>query len=310
MQIWDVVVMKIAEVLESVLNPLCIETYKKTFPTQYIARLTDVCLKNSDYIRNVPLPTKETDFKRIVDTRMWLKVIREQPTLFEVRSISHTAELTQLVDELIVDFNRLAHRTTYNHFTRATVRQTAKRAERLIALLGQTHTGADESIRRIKERPDLLFHELNLDKFADGRAKPPALDPNNAAAAPAEPSLSEGDTEYLAPAASPILLEIHTENADKRTFVPDHAKFLVGRGQTNQLVIDDTAVSKRHLGVIFADDYGLLVVDLRSRNGTILEGIPIQPGVMHQWAIGQPITLGKTTLIPRWRVPSGSLNQG
>lgn len=299
MQIWDVVVMKIAEVLESVLNPLCIETYKKTFPTQYIARLTDVCLKNSEYLRNVPLPNKEADFKRVVDTRMWLKVVREQPTLFEVRTIAHTNELIRLTDDLITDFNRLAHRTAYNHFTRATVRQTAKRAERLIELLGQSHTGADESIRRIKERPDLLFHELRLDKFADGRAKPPA--PLVAETAP-----DEGDTEYLPVTASPILLEISVNGGEPKTFVPAGMKFLIGRGQTNQLVLDDKAVSKRHLGVIFTNDYGLLVVDLRSRNGTLLAGSPLPPGMMHQWEIGQPIMLGNTKLIPRWRKPGAS----
>ena len=52
----------------------------------------------------------------------------------------------------------------------------------------------------------------------------------------------------------------------------------VGRDSSNQLCVADPALSRRHC-VVIADGEKFSIRDLRSRNGTLVNGVPVAPTV-------------------------------
>lgn len=69
----------------------------------------------------------------------------------------------------------------------------------------------------------------------------------------------------------------------------------IGRTPGNDLVLDDSRISRRHARVE-VDDNGLRVVDLHSTNGTYLGDTRLLPGVAAKWGAGQPLRLGEISL--------------
>lgn len=65
----------------------------------------------------------------------------------------------------------------------------------------------------------------------------------------------------------------------------------IGRGRNNSIVLDDMLVSRQHVQ-ISADDYGLLIEDLGSRNGTFVNGRRIDRSHLHE---GDRIGIGAST---------------
>lgn len=68
--------------------------------------------------------------------------------------------------------------------------------------------------------------------------------------------------------------------------------FRIGQGAACDLVLSDRAVSRRHVELSFAEQ-GLLVVDLRSKNGTLLNGVRIREAIA---AGGESIRMGETVV--------------
>ncbi len=70
----------------------------------------------------------------------------------------------------------------------------------------------------------------------------------------------------------------------------------IGRDETDvdAAMLTDQSVSRRHATVAAADDGELVIADLRSRNGTIVDDLPItQPARLR---VGQPFLVGRTLL--------------
>jgi len=65
----------------------------------------------------------------------------------------------------------------------------------------------------------------------------------------------------------------------------------IGRSRSNSIVLDDMLVSRRHV-VITADDEGLLLRDLGSRNGTFVNGRRVEQTLLHE---GDRIGIGAST---------------
>ena len=76
-------------------------------------------------------------------------------------------------------------------------------------------------------------------------------------------------------------------------FPIDGLPFSVGRAATNQLAIQDAALSRRHC-VIVQSDRGFLVRDLHSRNGTYVNGLPISERDLRH---GDEIQIGHSVLM-------------
>ncbi len=68
-----------------------------------------------------------------------------------------------------------------------------------------------------------------------------------------------------------------------------------------EVVIDDPSVSRRHFR-IGRGSAGLYAEDVRSLNGTDLDGAPLQPFAPVALADGQTLTLGRVTLTVARRV--------
>jgi transcriptional regulator with GAF, ATPase, and Fis domain len=78
-----------------------------------------------------------------------------------------------------------------------------------------------------------------------------------------------------------------------REMVIDKEAFTLGSGSGNDLVLDDSAISKRHCE-IKVDDTGHQIRDLGSTNGTIVQGVRVAEAFLHP---GAEIRLGKTHII-------------
>src|SRR5262245_35645188 len=67
----------------------------------------------------------------------------------------------------------------------------------------------------------------------------------------------------------------------------------IGRDQSSSIVIPDLALSRKHCAVE-ADGDRLVVIDLDSRNGTVVNGVPIR---RHELADGDQLRIGDSALI-------------
>jgi pSer/pThr/pTyr-binding forkhead associated (FHA) protein len=68
-----------------------------------------------------------------------------------------------------------------------------------------------------------------------------------------------------------MLDEGEDEVQRKRTFIPFYGCLTVGKGEDNDIVVKDDLCSSKHL-LFFANDREVYVLDLKSQNGTWLNG--------------------------------------
>lgn len=74
----------------------------------------------------------------------------------------------------------------------------------------------------------------------------------------------------------PARLTLHYSDQPARTVVAENAReYLIGRGPECDVVVDDTRVSRRHARLTVSGD-GAEIVDLQSKNGTEVDGLPIE----------------------------------
>jgi DNA segregation ATPase FtsK/SpoIIIE, S-DNA-T family len=79
---------------------------------------------------------------------------------------------------------------------------------------------------------------------------------------------------------------------------------VVGREPGCDVVLDDPALSARHLRLTVADDVGVTVADLRSRNGSRLDGAALEPEAAVPLPPGAVLHAGRTLLaVEEPRVP-------
>jgi adenylate cyclase len=69
----------------------------------------------------------------------------------------------------------------------------------------------------------------------------------------------------------------------------------VGRSSTNDLQIFDSSISRKHIKLFRLENL-VFVEDLKSTNGTLVNGEPIEPGEGVQVGEGDTISLGNTTI--------------
>ena len=69
----------------------------------------------------------------------------------------------------------------------------------------------------------------------------------------------------------------------------------IGRASDNDIQIKDRSISRKHVKIIKKDEK-FLIEDLRSENGTWVNGIPIKPGYEFEVKEGFPIAIGDTVI--------------
>lgn len=69
----------------------------------------------------------------------------------------------------------------------------------------------------------------------------------------------------------------------------------VGRSPDNDIQVLDVSVSRRHLK-IKEKNKQIFINDLNSKNGTYVNGIPIEPGIDHELNVDTPIVIGTSVI--------------
>lgn len=77
----------------------------------------------------------------------------------------------------------------------------------------------------------------------------------------------------------------------------------IGRSDDNQVVIDDSQISRHHARIELKGEE-LYIVDLGSSNGTSVNGIAIKPESQHQLKSGDVISIGNASLTVRLTSPA------
>jgi hypothetical protein len=80
---------------------------------------------------------------------------------------------------------------------------------------------------------------------------------------------------------------------------PLRHRLSIGRDEGNDIVLDDTTVSRRHAVLRFVDDRWLLE-DRGSVNGTFVNGLRVPYGAQHPLRHGDRIAVGSATLAFSW----------
>lgn len=102
-----------------------------------------------------------------------------------------------------------------------------------------------------------------------------------------ERAVPEPAVQEPATAAAPTV----DPTTDESTPAPEDDTLSLGRARSNSIVLDDMLVSRHHAR-ISADDHGLIIEDLGSRNGTFVNGRRVQTTRLHE---GDRIGIGAST---------------
>lgn len=94
-------------------------------------------------------------------------------------------------------------------------------------------------------------------------------------------------------APQPFQFVMRTGPTPGKTFYLEDAEVTIGRDISNQVVINDAEISRRHAHLI-AQPNGYLLEDLGSTNGTQVNGVPIHG--RHPLSDGDRIQAGRLDL--------------
>src|SRR5262245_5346481 len=80
----------------------------------------------------------------------------------------------------------------------------------------------------------------------------------------------------------PARLTVHFPSRPARVVpLPDGREMVVGRDPDCDVVLDDDRVSRRH-AVLVSEDAAWSVTDLASKNGTLVDGVPVTSGALKE----------------------------
>jgi len=88
----------------------------------------------------------------------------------------------------------------------------------------------------------------------------------------------------------------------KNLDLPESGQVTIGRGKDNDIQLDDTAVSRNHIRLEFAET--MRIVDLESANGSTVRDQILKPGSSTDFAIGDSIDIGQTMLVVQRITPT------
>jgi pSer/pThr/pTyr-binding forkhead associated (FHA) protein len=98
-----------------------------------------------------------------------------------------------------------------------------------------------------------------------------------------------------------FFIEIITQDGQTKRVPLQQGSLIVGRSRSSSsIVLNDTRVSRVHLQINRDFDRGVLVTDLRSANGTTMDGNALLPNEPTHWSLGQVIGVGQTHLILKY----------
>lgn len=103
-----------------------------------------------------------------------------------------------------------------------------------------------------------------------------------------------------------IRVHVYTGPYDCRSYDIDKENALVGRGEENDVNVADASVSRKHARV-FKDGKAYYVKDLKSQNGTWIDGNIVKSGQKVEVGEGQIVALGNVLLCLGRKCPEGAI---
>jgi DNA-binding NtrC family response regulator len=107
---------------------------------------------------------------------------------------------------------------------------------------------------------------------------------------------SESETQALEPDARRrgVVSGLRAKNGIEYPLAPQPHRWLIGSGANCDLVLDDPYVSATHCILERRNGGALVVRDRRSRNGTLIDGNPVEAAEL---PVGARLAVGRTTLV-------------
>jgi pSer/pThr/pTyr-binding forkhead associated (FHA) protein len=90
-----------------------------------------------------------------------------------------------------------------------------------------------------------------------------------------------------------LKLVVKPSTTDRREFPLERGTIYAGRGNANDIKIEDPTVSNSHAQII-VEEGRVIIKDLGSKNGTYINGLPVTEGILQP---GQSVRLGAVELI-------------
>ena len=114
--------------------------------------------------------------------------------------------------------------------------------------------------------------------------------------------MAEGDTLITDSPVGQRLQQFSNKKENMLMFgnktIPMISKITIGRGSSNTIVIDNSLASRQH-AIIQKIKEAYFICDLKSTNGTFINGKKIKPEKYLKLKLGDTITIGKSDLIMR-----------
>jgi hypothetical protein len=300
--------------------------YKNRFPNSYMTEIQEKLRNLNGHYPPDIFTSDDLLLAKLDDPKAWLDLMsRRWNDLFLQKSGStgkrHVENLKDVRDK-------------WAHSAPLTVQDAYSAAVTAINLLKDFQ--CDKAVQDIRAIFSELDKTQYVDPASPQVAPEPAVQPSVEAlstvtatveiAAPSElmsPVAVESAVVVLsptAPEAMPVVEEL-TENTDRIHAYPENGDFyiqiiglegetydqkipapldrlVIGRSATAHLNLSDPRVSRVHL-LLAQNGAGLTLTDLRSANGTQLEGSPLPPNQPTHWQPGQVVALGGTLLVLR-----------
>jgi hypothetical protein len=119
--------------------------------------------------------------------------------------------------------------------------------------------------------------QVNKDVFAKTVSIRASFERDGLSAGPARATTSHIHQREEAQAPRTLKLDIGGQSEVNLELSPGGDPLYIGRAAGNALRIDDSSISRIHCSVVLRRDGQLLISDLKSANGTTLNGKPLEP---------------------------------
>jgi hypothetical protein len=264
--------------------------YKTRYPTSYMEEIQEKLKNNNGQYPADMFKSDDLLLNQLSDPRAWLTLmVRRWDELFQKKSGSTGKRHLEYVREI---------RDRWAHNRPISPDEAVSAAEAAFNLLKDFQCeAAMQEARRI-------WTELEQIQQPDAPKPQPVQQVERATLAQEIDAVvvTDGDTDLIQPIvqSDQLYLEVVTGGGEARCVeVPvQDGRVIIGRGERARISVDDPKVSRIHL-LVTKNDTGLILTDLRSANGTMLDKKPVKPNEPTHWGIGQQVTIGNTWLILR-----------
>jgi hypothetical protein len=273
------------------LKKCVLSAYKTKYPTSYMDEIQEKLKYSVEHYAADIFTSDDLLLKKLDDPKVWFDLMSKRWNyLFQKRSGTRGKVLVENLRTL---------RDKWAHNKPISLQEAILGAEEAISLLSDFK--CEQGLRDVQAiRAELAKLETTsipgfLLQADNHKLSDLPLD--------APIKLLDGDTELFQPIreTDDLQLEVIEQGGGLRNLkVPIHiGRVIVGRGGSAHVSLNDSKVSRLHLMLAQNSKPGLVLTDLRSANGTLLEGRRLPPNEPIQWGIGQVITLGSTWIILR-----------